>query len=1141
MSKKGKNLDRIETVLGELYSKDYSEPPVSMERFLRDRDFLGNVTDGGKTIYPFWRDLLSDISLDDSRYLIVLSGAIGVGKTVSAIKGIAYGMHRILCVDGHNPIYDCEKREWVKLNRAYKKGLRYTLAVDENGDVGAYKVNQIIFSGKKPVYEVVIKYADHLYKRKGAIKSTDGRCKTIRTTLDHKFWTKGGWKPLKDILVGDEVLIYGDNLHLPRSEVFEIMSSTVKKIWASKTKEERHKICGPGVLKMNSPKGKAKANKTRKSKEYRDKISKIRRAYLGSLSLEERRELVKHLHTPEIEAKAVQGLIEYWKNVSFEEKAWRVLKRLESMDWEKWWESMESKVWHNPERNSKLSVSVKKYMTNLSSEELEEVVKRLHTPTARKKAVLNWKIWRDSLTQEQKNDIIRKGLETTKRSGDLEERAFWGYGKSCEADDGHKCDSKFEKRVDDWLNKNGIKHDIHVIVKNNGFVKSVDFFAGGWYIEVDGLNRPDDFFEEKLGGLPYVVVRSEVELEEKLSFLTRYTNSNFAKTLFGKVISIDYVGERNTYDVVMADDSPKNFICKGVVVHNCLKSPFAFFNKDAGGKLAIVFFNLTTGLGQSKGYNLLQAYLLSSPWFKRRGFVVESTRNSRLEIPLFNYKLASPYSRGFGFAGEDVIFAIMDEVDSETESEKQKVRVLQAYESAVSRFDSRFVRISNTSGKRETVGRFFLCASKQERMSFLNTFIVKMQNSPSVRIVEGSLWDVKKGDLNLSGKEFPIMLGDVYNSPKILGQEVDKNFEVDQEAMSEAEKTGYKIIQVPIEFLERFQKDLVGNLRRLAGVSIDQLRKTKLFPSEKLLVDCYDPAKRNPVKVLTIEVGLNDNIDFAKYIDFSAIRIPRHFPRYIHIDVAYSGEGDALGLGMSCISGWTERTVENLEDGGSMQVEKLPVVETDFGVRIKARSGDKIPLSKIRKLIMDLKKVYYFNIRLVTFDLNLLSEDSKQILSKAGIKCDALSLDRNPQIYRNFRNLVGEKRWCCHRDEWLHFELSNLEDDPEKNKVDHPNEVVDVKILEDGGTRDVVLKGSKDCSDGVVGSVENALRNVSVPASREFTDAVKKVLSKPNQQTALGSLLSIPKPRDLKDTSKEEIKPQVPEKFKDIFRKSQRK
>jgi len=491
----------------------------------------------------------------------------------------------------------------------------------------------------------------------------------------------------------------------------------------------------------------------------------------------------------------------------------------------------------------------------------------------------------------------------------------------------------------------------------------------------------------------------------------------------------------------------------------CLKSPWEFFNKTEAGKMAIVFFNLTQSLGGSRGFGLLQSYLLQSPWFKDHGQVVGSGMNPRIDFPIFEYVSGSPYAKGFGVQGHDIIAALMDEVDSPSESDKQRVRVLQAFETAYRRFENRFVIRSQIDDRRISIGKFFLVASKQEQLSFLNTFVTKMKNSPNVYIVDIPIWEAREA-AEYCGVRFPVMVGDLYTPSAVLGREIDGTFESNTEAVTSAIQKGFKVIQVPIEYVEAFQRDTIGALRDYAGISVAGMRKSKLFPSEKLIVDCYDPAKRDPVSMLTIEVGLNDDINFAEYLDFSAIRIPRSYPRYIHVDVAYSGDGDALGLAMSCISGWQDRAVEDLEDGGSMRVEKLPVVETDFAMRIKGRPGDKIPLNKIRKFIVDLKKVYGFNIVLATFDW--FSEDSIQTLNRIGIKSEKLSLDRNPQIYRSFRDLVHDKRWCCHRNEYLHFELINLEDDLDKNKVDHPDEVVDIVILEDGGTRDVVLKGSKD-------------------------------------------------------------------------------
>ncbi|MHA1883047.1 MAG: hypothetical protein ACTSUO_08385, partial [Candidatus Thorarchaeota archaeon] len=564
----------------------------------------------------------------------------------------------------------------------------------------------------------------------------------------------------------------------------------------------------------------------------------------------------------------------------------------------------------------------------------------------------------------------------------------------------------------------------------------------------------------------------------------------------------------------------------------CLKDPWAYFGKTGGGKMAVVFFNLTRSLSHSKGYNLLQSHLLQSPWFRERGAVVGSDVNPRIEFPIFEFVHASPYSKGYATIGHDVILALMDEVDDPSESEKQKMRILKAYESTVNRFTSRFVFDG------ESLGRFILVASKQEELSFLNTFIVKMKNDPSVFILDIPIWDARPST-DYSGKKFPVMVGDIYTPSEVLAYEENGEIRYEKKDVDEAIREGFEVIWVPVEYFTRFQRDTLGSLRDLAGISVSYLRKSKLFPSEKLLVDCYDSSKKDPVKKMVVTVGLEDDVNLIHYLDLSAIRVPKNIPRYIHVDIAYSGDGDALGLAMSCVKGWVKGTEQREE--GTFKVVKHPVVETDFVMRIQGRPGDKIPLNKVRKLIIDLKKVYGFNIVLVTFDLGLLSEDSRQILTRIGINCDYLSLDRNPEIYRQFASLVEEKRWVCHRNEYLHFELVNLEDDTDRNKIDHPEEVVEVEFLEDGNTREIVLKGSKDSADAVAGSVYNAIKNCQTPPDVEvMKEVIDKSITKPLPPSGISEFWWVSKRSFKREKPTESEQKNQSITFKDIFKKAQR-
>lgn len=518
-----------------------------------------------------------------------------------------------------------------------------------------------------------------------------------------------------------------------------------------------------------------------------------------------------------------------------------------------------------------------------------------------------------------------------------------------------------------------------------------------------------------------------------------------------------------------------------MIMHHvlCLKDPWGFFELASGGKMAIAFFNLKQTLSKSKGYDFLQTLILSSTWFRDRG-IVSGVTTERLDFPLFEFLLASPYARGFGTIGEDIFLSLMDEVDSPTESINQKMRVMKAYEAGSRRFESRFV----IDG--ESLGKVFLVASKQSELSFLNVFVDKMKNSPEVYIKDIPVWEAKPQS-RYSGRKFKIMLGDVYVPPRIVEDEKD---------VVKATRAGYEILEVPVEYERDFQRDIVGSLRDIAGRAIEGERKTKLFPSRKSVLECFDVTKKDPVTRETIEIGLKDDVDLLKFIDFSLIHLPRHIPRNIHEDIAFSS--DALSLAMSGVKTWKDVTRET--DDGVFVMERLPVIQTDFVLRLKARPGDRIPLNKVRKLVIDLKKVKRFNIIEFTADLRLASEDTMQILDRSGIPCRWLSLDKTPQCYTDFRDLVYEQRWTCHPHGYLNFELVNLEVDPSTGKIDHPEEVKEVEFLEDGSTQDVVLKGSKDVADGVVGSVVGALTNCTAPPDLDGMKSMLDTITKTDAQ-----------------------------------------
>lgn len=89
----------------------YSQTPVSIDRFLEDNYYIGNIfgghyQDGTPKVYPYWREKLREIYPNPfhSPYIeVCVSGAIGTGKSTLAIIGLSYDLYRILLLkDPHD-------------------------------------------------------------------------------------------------------------------------------------------------------------------------------------------------------------------------------------------------------------------------------------------------------------------------------------------------------------------------------------------------------------------------------------------------------------------------------------------------------------------------------------------------------------------------------------------------------------------------------------------------------------------------------------------------------------------------------------------------------------------------------------------------------------------------------------------------------------------------------------------------------------------------------------------------------------------------------------------------------------------------------------------------------------------------------
>lgn len=95
----------------DLYKDDFEEIPVTIEEFLHNPEYLGKglIGDDGKfTVYPYWIEVLKKVfpnNIQTAYRTLVLSGAIGLGKSFVAVLCILYQLYRMMCLKNPYTFY----------------------------------------------------------------------------------------------------------------------------------------------------------------------------------------------------------------------------------------------------------------------------------------------------------------------------------------------------------------------------------------------------------------------------------------------------------------------------------------------------------------------------------------------------------------------------------------------------------------------------------------------------------------------------------------------------------------------------------------------------------------------------------------------------------------------------------------------------------------------------------------------------------------------------------------------------------------------------------------------------------------------------------------------------------------------------
>ena len=510
---------------------------------------------------------------------------------------------------------------------------------------------------------------------------------------------------------------------------------------------------------------------------------------------------------------------------------------------------------------------------------------------------------------------------------------------------------------------------------------------------------------------------------------------------------------------------------------SCYKHISALFNLFGVSRIAFAYLSVTKEQAQNTGFSLLIEWLDSIPYFRemfKRKQGIDSMAIWPEERLIVTFGSVANH-----FIGMNLIGSILDEANffsgrsKEDSDYTMNSKVASLYTQIIARAESRFI----VNGINYSMS--ILVSSSTVASSFTEERIEKAKDDPHTYIVSPTLWQVKPW--NYKRGRFPVFVGGDNLDPFIIKDLEDVNTilalksakPIYNVSLEEAYQllpydVKSKIIMVPDEHKQSFQGDIIIALQDIAGYSVSAANK--LFNSnsayQKCLNNTIHPFSREEIILSTTNEALQDGfLPIKSYLYNGLIFDKLNMKRYMHLDLALTG--DSLGISMCHISGWKsiykQDSNYNETDYNNGLVDdeiKIPVITYDFMLKVNPpKKPNKISLSKVRDFIVYLKNELGIKFDIITAD-QFQSAQLLQELDELGFNTGYLSVDRTPDAYLAFTNLIYEERVKFYNYEPFKKELFNVVYYPAKKKVDHTS------------------IGSKDVADSVVGAAFNAIKSL---------------------------------------------------------------
>jgi hypothetical protein len=501
---------------------------------------------------------------------------------------------------------------------------------------------------------------------------------------------------------------------------------------------------------------------------------------------------------------------------------------------------------------------------------------------------------------------------------------------------------------------------------------------------------------------------------------------------------------------------------------SCLRAPQLSYGLSPGSEIVVALMSKSLHLSRSVMKTAVDDKIKLSPYFMEH-FKPDFRRDSTMFPNSINLSIGSCFSERI--LGMNVLGGAMDEANfmvskgqviSGQSGKKDTVAQFdlaeKMYAGIVRRIKSRFLK-----APQDLPGLMILASSAATIDSFTNRKIRDSSKDPHVFCRDYAAWDVKPKQ-NFSGNKFWVLIG----SSAVRSRIITNQEEASKESKEWLEEQGCRLIEVPIEYYEDFDRDLENAIRDIAGISTHAI---SAFIHRVSKIDDCATQDKHPFTTDEYEYGSGASFVWHRMCDQRERKLaggykemyhtPKRNPsalRYIHIDPSLSG--DSTGLAMGHIEKWVE-VVRRGPDGEEYS-DLAPHIVIDLMLRVNPPSGEQIFLPDVRRMVYELID-HGFNLQGFSCD-SYQSAEMIQQMKNRGVNSEVLSVDRTMDAYDALKSAIYEGRIEFYRYEPFFSELRALEYDRVRGKVDHP------------------VAGTKDVADAVAGVVYGLIKGVKANA-----------------------------------------------------------